>query len=589
MNQHALWHTPDSPYAHALTESRIVLRLRAAKGDLIRCVLFYGDRVDPEPRVRMTALELVLVASDRLFDYFEADFETHICRICYYFWISDGREDYFYCSGEFTHKLSANRTEYFQFPYVRREDIALVPAWAREAVIYQIFPDSFASSRRAITGLGGHQFTELGERSETRLGGTLKGILDNVDYLQQLGINCLYLNPLFTAGAYHKYDTIDYLTIDPCFGTLQDLKDLVKACHALGIRVILDGVFNHCGWRFFAFRDAVEKGEQSAYKDWFYKLEFPVDTEKLNYAAFAYVRQMPKLNTGNPEVVRYFCEVGRYWIREAGIDGWRLDVANEVDHDFWRAFRKSVREEKPDVFLIGEIWEDAHQWLLGDQFDSAMNYRFTDLCKGFFAAGDMSVDDFDASLGYMNMRYKKQITPLQMNMLDSHDVPRFLSLCGGNLAKFRLAVLFLMTYLGIPSILYGDEKAIKGLHEADYRSPMIWEDDAAASDLTAYYQKLIAIRRAHVDIFAGGVKTVLKDSAKGLYAFSRYHGDEEMLIVLNNSPREQILLIPENYEGYQDLLTGVTVLKNSNGSGLSLRAYQGLVLARETSGSMQWD
>ena len=576
MNQHAVLHIPDSAYAHALSETRICLRLRAARGDLQKCVLFYGDRVDPEHRVRMTGLEMTLVASDRLFDYYEADFETHINRICYYFWLSDGKEDCYYYSGEFIRRPTPNRTEYFQFPYVRREDIADVPAWARGAIMYQIFPDSFAGSYRAISSKKYFRTTEGGERCESHLGGTIRGITENLDYLADLGINLIYLNPIFTAGAYHKYDTIDYTTIDPCFGTMEDFKSMVQACHDRGIRVILDGVFNHSGWKFFAFKDVVEKGEASAYKDWFYQVDFPVNTEKLNYAAFAYVSQMPKLNTGNPEVANYFCDIGRYWIREAGIDGWRLDVANEVNHDFWRAFRKAVRKEKPDAILIAEIWEDAQQWLMGDQFDSAMNYRFTDLCKAFFAVNEISVDDFDASLNAMLMRYKKQITYVQMNMLDSHDVPRFLSFCGNHLDKFKLAVLFEMAYVGIPSIFAGDEKAICGMTEAEYRSPMVWKDTEETLALTAYYRKLIAIRKAHMSVFTGGIKTVLKDSARGIYAFSRFDNREEILVLLNNSPSSRDVLLPKGYEGFDlDLLT-----RRINGPVVQLKPYGGALLAR---------
>lgn len=584
MNKQAVFHLPDSSYACALTEKRVCLRLRAAKGDIKKCVLFYGNRVHPEPRVKMTAAEMDRVASDRLFDYFEADFETEVNRICYYFWLSDGIEDYYYYSGIFTHTPSINRSEYYQFPYVRREDIADVPEWAKNAVIYQIFPDSFATGRREMIINGGTKLTETGEESKHRLGGTIRGITENIDYIKALGANCIYLNPIFSAGSYHKYDTIDYYSIDPCFGTMEDFRELVDVCHENGIRVILDGVFNHCGWKFFAFKDVCEKGEKSAYKDWFYRLDFPVDTEKLNYAAFAYVPSMPKLNTGNPKVVKYFCDVGRYWIREAGIDGWRLDVANEINHDFWRAFRKAVREEKPDAFLIGEIWEDAEQWLMGDQFDSAMNYRFINICRAFFANNEISVDDFDNSLGYMLMRYKKSITQVQMNMLDSHDVPRFLYFCREDVRRLKLAALFLMTYVGIPSVYYGDEKAITGSDEAQYRAPMIWSDGSNERDILEYYRKIIAIRKEHIDVFTGGVKTVHKDSARGTYAFVRFGEGfdkrEQIAVALNNSEVSRELDIPlEGFKsGAVDLLTGMPVGRSAHGIKLDLPPFGGAVI-----------
>lgn len=582
MNKQAIFHLPDSSYAYAITENHICLKLRAAKGDIKKCVLFYGNRVDHNERVKMTALDMTLIASDRLFDYFEADFETDINRICYYFWLSDGIEDYYFYSAEFAHIPTKNRTEYFQFPYVRREDIADVPEWAKNAILYQIFPDSFATAKREISSKNNVLINKDGEKSQAKLGGTIRGITENIDYLKDLGINCIYLNPIFTAGAYHKYDTIDYYSIDPCFGSMEDFKEMVNCCHNSGIKVILDGVFNHCGWKFFAFKDVCEKGEKSKYKDWFYQINLPVDTENLNYAAFAYVKQMPKLNTGNDEVIEYFCDVGRYWIREANIDGWRLDVANEVNHDFWRAFRKAVRSEKPDAFLIGEIWEDAEQWLMGDQFDSAMNYRFTDICKAFFAHNEISVDDFDNNLGYMLMRYKKQVTQVQMNMLDSHDVPRFLYYCKEDIRRLKLAALFLMTYVGIPSIFAGDEKAITGSTEAEYRAPMVWEDNSVSQDLLEYYKKIISIRKEYIIIFTGGVKTVYKDNAKGVYVFSRFNDNSEIIVALNNSETVQSVNISEiSFDSqYIDLLTGKLIKIDSNGFDLSLPPLSGAVITK---------
>ncbi len=579
MNKHAIFHLPDSAYAFALSENRLCLRLRAARGDIRECLIFYGDRANH--RAKMAAVTMKLVASDRLFDYFEADFTVDISRICYYFWLSDGNEDVYYYSGEFTLSPADDRNRYFQFPYIRREDIVSVPEWAKKTIIYQVFPDSFATGKRYISGKGSVRTAPCGAPCESRLGGALRGIIENLDYINDLGVNCIYLNPIFTAGSYHKYDTIDYFSIDPCFGTMEDFRELVASCHKMGIRVILDGVFNHCGWNFFAFRDVCEKGKASAYKDWFYRLEFPVDTENLNYAAFAYVRQMPKLNTGNPEVVEYLCNVGRFWIREAGIDGWRLDVANEVNHDFWRAFRRAVKAENPETFLIAEVWEDAEQWLYGDQFDSAMNYRFAEVCRAFFPKNGISVDEFDNRLGYMRMRYKSPVTKVQMNLLDSHDVPRFLHFCDGDIRRLKLAALFQMCWEGIPSILAGDEKGITGSTEEEYRQAMVWEDSPQSAELTAFYKKIITIRKDYIDEFAGGVKTVLKDNGKGIYAFSRYSNEREIIVVLNNNDNKQPVSIPcrTGNQEVTDLLNG-TILSSKDGIiKLTLGPVSGAVLA----------
>ena len=326
------------------------------------------------------------------------------------------------------------------------------------------------------------------------------------------------------------------MDIDPCFGTLEDFKLLVKECHDRDIKVILDGVFNHCGPDFFAFRDVLEKGEKSEYVDWFYKLQFPIErSPRPNYEAFAYVAAMPKLNTGNPKVLDYCLKVGRFWIRECDIDGWRMDVANEINHDFFREFKKAIREEKADSFLIGEIWEDSSVWLLGDQFDSTMNYTFTNICKDFFAFKNISVSQFDARMQKMLHRYPMQVSLAQMNFLDTHDVGRFLSFCDGDENKLKLALAFMMTSPGIPSVFYGDEKGMTGIEECDYRRPMPWDK---SSDLEDYYRQWIQIRLNSKALCQGNYRTEYIDDERQIYVFSRTYEDEKRLVCINAGDKD---------------------------------------------------
>lgn len=544
MLKEAVLHIPDSKYAYATDEKTVVLRLRTKKDDVLRCTLYYGDRVSQEEPAPMKKVQMDKIGLDELFDYYECKLKCSYTRIFYCFLLEDEKQSVYYYSDEFHDSADCDRTEYYQFAYVRREDAANVPSWAASSVIYQIFPDSFADDRRSISLKGLNKTDKSGFLCVSRNGGTLKGILKNMDYLAELGINCIYLNPIFTASSYHKYDTIDYFSVDPCFGTEEDLKKLVCACHEKGIRVILDGVFNHCGSEFFAFKDVLKNGEKSKYANWFYHLEFPVRYEvPPNYEAFAYVKEMPKLNTGNPEVAEYFCNVGTYWIKKADIDGWRLDVANEINHGFWRQFRNKVRAVKPDAFLIGEIWEDSPQWLMGDQFDSTMNYPFSNLCREFFAKRSLSVKEFDQKLHAMLMRYKTPMTYAQMNLLDSHDVPRFLSKCGGDLKKFRLALFFMMTFVGVPSILYGDEAGIEGVTEREYRKPMPWENKPEQGELFKFIKELISIRKQHKALIYGDFKTV-PVTEPGVYAFSRMADKEKLVIVLNNSNNAKNINVP---------------------------------------------
>lgn len=543
MNLEAITHIPQSEDAYAIAEDTLVLRLRAMKNDIRECLLYYGDRVCIIDPIVMKSLPMKRIASDTLFDYFEVEVKCNYTRICYYFYISDELEAVYYINGIFSKHADYDRTEFFQFPYIRREDIVDVPEWTKSAIMYQIFPDSFATGKNEMKAEKKVKYTKDGIPVLSQNGGTLFGILENVEYLVSLGINCIYLNPIFTAGAYHKYDTIDYFSVDPCLGDMESFKKLVRKCHKNGIRILLDGVFNHCGPQFFAFQDVLKNGENSKYKDWFYKLNFPIRyNDPPNYEAFAYVKEMPKINTGNPEVTDYFCRVGTYWIEEADIDGWRLDVANEVNHDFWRKFRKCIKKVKPDAFLIGEIWEDSHTWLQGDQLDSSMNYKFSNICRRFFAEESISSVEFNELLNNMLMRYRRNITYAQMNLLDSHDVPRFLSKCNNDVKRFRLALFFMLTFVGIPSIFYGDEKEISGVKEPEYRRPMIWEN--SPESITDEVKQLISIRKTYKAFLYGSFQNISLNRTDNVYAYKREYLGRSMLVFVNNENKDIQLQIP---------------------------------------------
>lgn len=581
MLMEAIYHSTDSEYCHALDENTVVLRLRAKKGDMRKCTVCFGDRAFPGNPVPMEHVEMHAAASDGLFDYFESEIKTGLPRICYYFILDDGDNTLFYCGNSFHDSLNTDRNLYFQIPYIRKEDIASVPEWAKRAVIYQIFPDSFASSAGELPGKGAELRVSEGVYCRSKHGGDLKGIIEKIPYLEKLGIDCIYLTPIFTATAYHKYNTIDYFSVDPCFGDNQTLKELVSRCHASGIRVLLDGVFNHSGADFFAFRDVLEKGEASAYKDWFFIKAYPVRYgNNPNYACFAYEKSMPKLNTGNREVMEYFINVGTYWIKEADIDGWRLDVANEVNHDFWREFRKAVRAVKPDAFLLAEIWHDSREWLGGDQFDSAMNYGFTHACIDFFAKRSINAEQFDAKISYLRMRYKKNVQRAQMNLLDSHDAPRFLSLAGGDIRRQKLAALFMMMHVGVPDIYYGDEKGFEGLTDSEYRKPMQWEDTDYSKDVFDYYKKLISIRKAYMDLMLGDCITRRTDIPTDVYVFSREAGGERLFIAINNSGSSVKITIEvgADSDAAEDLLNGRVYPAEASVITLELEAVSGAVL-----------
>ena len=538
MRLDAILHIPMSEYAHGLDENHIVFRLRCAKGDLKRCTLYYGDTACRVTPILFTPAPMELVLSDQCHDYYQIILDSPYQRLYYYFELDDGEETVLYYGDVFTDHLVDDRSEYFKLPFNHRADIARVPDWVHDAVVYNIFPDSFASARERIS-LKPSQQLYNGVPVKGRLGGTLWGVAESAGYLQELGINCVYLNPIFAAGEYHKYDLLDYYHVDPCFGGDEAFRAMVEEFHKRGIRVIIDGVFNHCGWYFFAFDDVVRNQEQSKYKDWFYHLEFPVvrpaDPQTYpSYACFGYERMMPKLDTSNPEVRDYFTGVGAYWVREFHIDGWRLDVASEVDDGFWRAFRRAVKAKNPDALLIGEVWESAGHWLGGDMFDSTMNYDLRKHCRRFFGERSISAAEFSGRLTNMLMRYRVQLLPAQLNLLDSHDVSRFLFLCGGDVRPYRLAILFLMSFVGMPTIFYGDELGVQGLLEEEYRAPMPWQDRNIA--LRSFFQRAIAMRHELAPLRRGNFRVLHAGHDSGLLIFARSFGEETAAVALNCSP-----------------------------------------------------
>lgn len=538
MDQRAIRHTPMSPDAHGIGEGQVVFRLRCGRGDLKNCTLHYADRACRVTPVTFSGAPMRVEARDEWFDYYQVILNSPYKRLCYYFELDDGEQRVLYYGDFFYDHLVDDRSEYYQLPFNHRADIAAVPAWAEDAVVYNIFPDSFSTSRGYISGVAAEKSWK-GQTVRGKWGGTLRGITENAEYLKELGVNCIYINPIFAAGEYHKYDLLDYFHIDPCFGTNGDFRELVETYHQKGMRVIIDGVFNHVGWHFFAFEDVVEKGEASRYKDWFYGLKFPVrrpetGEEYPGYECFGYERMMPKTNTQNPQVMEYFCKVGRYWIEKFNIDGWRLDVASEVNDAFWRSFRQAVKAVKPDCLVIGEVWESAQHWLAGDMFDSTMNYDLRKHCRRFFAEQAIDAAQFDGRVTNMRMRYKQNMLCAQLNLLDSHDVSRFFSLCGQNEAKMKLAVLFQMTFVGIPSVFYGDERGICGTREEEYRRPMAWE--GPPSPLYAFYKKAIGLRRQCKALRGGSFHTLSARPGQGLYCYERVLEGQKIVIALNNQP-----------------------------------------------------
>ncbi len=468
------------------------------------------------------------------------------------------------------------------------------PDWVRDAVFYLVFPDRFASSAR-VPKPAGLEPWDAPPTTHGFKGGDLLGVAERLGYLGDLGVNALYLTPVFASAANHRYHTYDYHRVDPILGGDAALRELLDAAHARGMRVVLDGVFNHTGRGFYPFHHLLENGAASPYLDWFHVDRArlargrPVDAypvprpgrrsarprgslEALGYEAWWDLPALPKLNTSNPAVREYLLDVAERWIR-FGIDGWRLDVPAEIDDDsFWRAFRDRVKGANPDAYLVGEIWHEAGRWLRGDQFDAVMNYLLTKALLGFFAAGTLETDLTRRVFSYRDVRpldasafgaeiervmalYDPAVRDVQLNLLGSHDTPRYLTSAGGDRTALELAFLFLCTVPGAPCVTWGDEVGLTGGCDPDCRKAFPWDEARWDQGLHGAYRRAIALRRAHPALRRGSFEPLLAEGS--VYAFARRLGGETVVAAFNAGREPASVTLPDlGPEPWVDALAG---------------------------------
>ncbi len=448
------------------------------------------------------------------------------------------------------------------------------PQWVKEAIFYQIFPDRFARGGRAHSGLN---LQAWGDKPTFHqyMGGDLWGVIEHLDHLQALGINAVYFCPVFQSASNHRYHTHDYFQVDPMLGGNAALRTLIDALHARGMRIVLDGVFNHASRGFFQFNDLLEQGEHSAYRDWFHVESWPLypyeQQHAAGYAGWWGNRALPKFNTNNPDVREFLWSVAEFWLH-FGIDGWRLDVPNEIDDDlFWQEFRRRVKAINPEAYIVGEIWGDAHRWLSGDQFDAVMNYHFTRPCLGFFAArtldnavnevsGTGHVEPLDASAFAARMQavttlYDPEIVSAQLNLLDSHDTARFLTAAGGDATAFRLASAFQMTYRGAPCIYYGNEIGLPGGPDPDCRRAFPWDNPGSWDYVTLeYLRKLTAARRQNLALQRGTFEVLYAQDE--VVAYLRRYQELSVYVLINTALTPQEVSLSGLQAGqYRDALS----------------------------------
>ena len=528
-----------------------------------------------------------------------------------------------------------------------------VPEWAKHVVWYQIFPERFRNgdtgndpTREELELPTGREWKvspwtsdwyelQPWERRhsanfyedvyERRYGGDLQGVLDKLDYLQDLGITAIYFNPVFEAYSLHKYDASTYHHIDNNFGPdsqgdlmliRSETEDpttwtwsaadklflrLIGEAHKRGMKIIVDGVFNHCGTRFWAFQDVVKNQERSKYAGWFDVRQWDdpstKETNEFQYKGWWGVQSLPEFKEDENGLVsgprEYIFAITKRWMDpngdghpSDGIDGWRLDVPFDVSAKFWTEWRNLVRSVNPEAYTTGEVWDNAAEWLGGDRFDAVMNYQFAKASVEFFfdRSRAISASQFDQKLSDTRHSYPDPVNYVLQNLIDSHDTDRLPSMIVNSDRQYdkmcglrdnpsydvrnadraerqiqKLFVMFQMTYVGAPMVYYGDEVGMWGADDPDDRKPMVWDDmkyDVEKShplpgkhrpadsvrvdhDLFRFYKKMIAIRRENEALSAGDFKALIADDDRNLYGFSRSTDKNGVLVILNNGDGEE--------------------------------------------------
>ncbi len=424
------------------------------------------------------------------------------------------------------------------------------PDWVPDTVFYQIFPDRFRNGDPTNDPARSDPWGTMPTR-ENFMGGDLRGITEGLPYLQELGITGLYLTPIFEADTNHRYDTRDYLKIDPALGDEASAIELVQTAHDRDIRVLLDSVFNHTGDGFWAFRDLIANGAGSEYADWFFARDYPITQDPPNYQTCGGAPFLPKLNVDNPGMRDYLLNVATYWIETAGIDGWRLDVPWKANRSFWEAFAPLVKSTKSDAYLVGEIWRDPREW--ENLFDGTMNYRFRDAMLDYCLRDAMDAEDFRYETDRL---FADPAALWRLNLLGSHDTPRLLTLANGNVERALVAFTALFTAPGAPMLYYGDEIGLEGENDPGCRGCMIWDRTTWNHTIHRRIRRLIALRHTLPALRRGTWEPLL--TFNGVMAVRRRHASGDVVLVFN--PRDEqhnfSVPLPDDPATWEDELSG---------------------------------
>ncbi len=563
MNIAAIKHETKSRYAYAYDETTLHLKIMVAKNDIKEG---YVKAADPfnwfpdesgEYKFDVSSAfnePLQYIGETQSHDIYFCELKNCDSKRIRYSFILEGSDGRTYSYGvkclDVTDSIEKIDGLYnsLNFPFLNEEDIYTAPAWVKDAIWYQINVGSYSKD---------------GNTCENNTDGNFAGLIKKLDYIQDMGYTALYFTPIFEGASWHNYDTTDYFKIAPYLGTNEEFKQFMEEAHKRGLRVMLDGVFNHCGPLHPFFQDVIKHGKDSKYFDCFYihDADLPiikgevredglydeVVAKDLNYRTFGYTSWMPKINTAHPLWQEHLLEVGAHWVKEYGIDGWRLDVSNEVSHDFWRAYRKVIKTVNPDCYIMGENWDDSYPWLQGDQFDSVMNYSFTNAMWGLLNHKlthkiPLSVKGYMQSINEMQVMYPNGVNEHMFNLISSHDVDRIINSLDNDVNKVLQAYVLLMTYSGCPCVYYGDEVGMSG-KELSNRTPMIWDETQQNVVIKEHVKKMIAIRKQYPTLKLNNFTWDTCDEEAQTLVFTK-KGEESISIVLNVSSETKHVVLP---------------------------------------------
>lgn len=531
MDLNSILHIPMSNMAYFSSLYNLTVILRAKKDDLKEVKIIYSFKYDHYLKEKRNEEVMIKKYSDNLFDYYVFNKDVNDNRVGYIFYLSDGFTSYYFSENGFEKEYDYSKSHLSRFEYQANfeGDYLKEIKWCKDTIGYQIFPDRFniGNYKKDLSYI--NLKPNQDPKSNSFGGGDLLGILNKIDYFKDLGINCLYLTPIFLSNSNHKYDTLDYFKIDPHFGDDKTFKLLVDELHRNNIKIILDGVFNHISSESKIFKDVIKNGKKSKYFNWFMINGDKVDSVNINYLCFANVKNMPRLNTSNDEVIKYITSVVTHYIKKFNIDGWRLDVSEELSFKLHRAIRSEVKKLNPNCIIIGENWRIANRYTQGDMLDSVMNYKFYEPLVHFLAYKDIDAKEFVSRLTNGFLFYTLNTNKMMMNQIENHDTHRFETLAN-NSNMFLIALSILIMNIGMPFLYYGSEVGLNGGYDPLCRKMFNWDEKSWDIKRLKLTKKLINFRKSNEVIKSGEIKYEYNDN---LFILTRYNKDEVYKLIVN--------------------------------------------------------